>query len=365
MNTDKAEARDPSSPGSGTVTIYHIAEAAGVSPSTVSRVFSRPDRVSFTTAEKIRTIAHHLGYRTSLETRGATRQNNNVLGFIAADLSNQFFVKVLRGASHAGWTEDVWIHASDVQESAVKTRASIEKLVPHVDGLILASARLTNAEIQKVARTTPTVVVNRPVPGVPSVLVDNYDGTIRLGRHLADQGARSVLYLSWPSESWADSIRWRGLRDAAGPAEKAFDPDIVTRRRALPVGSAHPHPTFQLSKATLTSPDAPGGRRAFTAWKAHPTDAVVCFNDMVAAGFLHQAALEGISVPEDVLVAGYDNAVGAGLASPALTTVAGPLRAVGRVAAANLIALIQGLKKPMAKPRVLPARVIVRASTSR
>lgn len=349
-------------PGSS-VTIYDIAEAAGVSPSTVSRAFSRPDRVSFNTAEKIRTIAEELDYRTKLETRNSVRTTKDVIGFVAADLSNPFFVEVLRGASHAGWVQDVWIHASDVQESQEKSRAAVDKLMGHVDGLLLASARLSNSEIQKIARTVPTVVINRPVNGVPSVLVDSYDGSIRLAAHLADQGARTVTYLSWPEESWMDSVRWRGLREATGSAAGDESP-LFTRHIPLSDERLNAVAQMSVSKITLGAPTAQGGRRAFIEWKKHPTDAVVCFNDMVAVGFLHQAAREGVRIPDDVLVAGFDNNDAAQLVSPSLTSVAGPLRAVGRVAAANLIALVQGIKKPMAKPRVLPTRLIVRESTA-
>ncbi|WP_018296220.1 LacI family DNA-binding transcriptional regulator [Corynebacterium lubricantis] len=349
------------------VTIYDIAEVAGVSPSTVSRAFSRPDRVSFTTAEKIRTIAAELGYRSTLETRNTVSQNKDVIGFIAADLRNQFFVEILRGASHAGWVEDVWVHASDVQESGIKARTAIEKVLPHVDGLILASSRLTNADIQKIARTTPTVAVNRPVPGVPSVLVDNYDGAIRLANHLADQGARSVTYLSWPSDSWADSMRWRALRDTFD-GNGNDDTPLITRYKpgqSGQSGATERKASVKLNKIQLSTPDIRGGQEAFQQWKKHPTDAVVCFNDLSAAGFHYQATMENIAIPEDVLIAGFDNIEVASLASPRITTVAGPLRAVGRVSAANLIALIRGVKKPLTKPRVLPTRLIVRGSTLR
>ncbi|WP_257162288.1 LacI family DNA-binding transcriptional regulator [Corynebacterium cystitidis] len=347
----------------GSVTIYDIAEAAGVSPSTVSRAFSRPDRVSFPTAEKIRRIAEELGYRTKLETRNSVRTTKDTVGFIAADLSNPFFVEVLRGAAHAGWVEDVWIHASDVQESPERSRSAVDKLIDHVDGLLLASARLSNSEIQKIARTVPTVVINRPVNGVPSVLVDSYDGSIRLAAHLADQGAQSITYLSWPEESWMDSMRWRGLREATGGGA-GDDSPLFTRHIPLSDDRLAAVSKMTASKITLAAPTASGGRRAFIEWKSHPTDAVACFNDMVAVGFLHQAALEGVHVPGDVLVAGFDNNEAAQLSTPSLTTVAGPLRSVGRVAAANLIALVQGMKKPMAKPRVLPTRLIVRESTA-
>lgn len=120
----------------------------------------------------------------------------------------------------------------------------------------------------------------------------------------------------------------------------------------------------KMKTISVDSPDFVGGRRAFEAWSKDRTDAVICFNDMVALGFIQQARLSGVRVPHDVAVVGFDNTEISVLSTPSLTTVAGPLRAVGRVATANLIALLKGMKAPlMAKPRELPTRLIVRESS--
>ena len=113
------------------------------------------------------------------------------------------------------------------------------------------------------------------------------------------------------------------------------------------------------------SPDTLGGRRAFARWAKSPTDAVVCFNDLVAVGFMQQAQKEGVAVPDDVAVVGFDNTELCTIVQPSLTTVAGPLRTVGRVAAANAMALVTGQRSHMVKPRILPTRVIERESTRR
>ena len=115
----------------------------------------------------------------------------------------------------------------------------------------------------------------------------------------------------------------------------------------------------------MDQPTIRGGRRAFEVWRTQPTDAVICFNDLVAVGFLDQARRAGVTAPEDLLIVGFDNTDLAGVHRPSLTTVAGPLRAVGRVAAANAMALARGLDSPLSKPRVLPARLIVRESSTR
>lgn len=359
------------------VTIYDIAGLAGVSASTVSRTFSRPDRVSFRTAEKVRAAAQELGYRLDVETTdsGLGRALTGNLGMIVADITNPFFQEIFRGAEHAARLEGMLLTVTDTNGSVPRAQAALEHLMPTVDGLLLASTRLANGDIQKVARRLPTVCINRPVPGVPSVLVNNYEGAIRAVEHLASQGVRSITYLAGPTESWADSSRWRGLLDAVDPLAAGSDRAPATDGGPHPVSSTRgtrlaPEAAARLAKVSVRQqrvdhPTTVGGRRAFERWRANPTDAVICFNDLVGIGFLDQARRAGLNVPADVAVVGCDNTEITSLIHPGLTTIAGPLRTLGRVSAANLMAVIRGLKGPTAKPRILPTRLIVRGSSMR
>lgn len=357
-----------STSGAKPATIYDVAARAGVSASTVSRTFSRPERVSFDTAERIRLAAAELGYGTKMATRAggspAERPATHALGIVLADATNPFFQEIRRGADHAAGVDGSIVLSADIRESARRARLAVSRLVPLVDALLLASSRLSNGEIQKIARTTPTVVINRPVPGVPSVLVDNYSGTRLAAAHLHEQGARSIAYLAGPEDSWTDSMRWRALLDAAGPAQTTPDRvDVFTRYPApTALGGL---PEIALHRWPVDEPSIRGGVRAFSWWQRNPTDAVLCFNDLVAIGFLTEARRQGVSVPEDVVVVGHDNTEIAAVVRPSLTTVAGPLRSVGRVAAANALALSRGLKTQFTQPRVLPTRLIVRESSSR
>lgn len=355
-----------------TVTIYDVARHAGVSASTVSRTFSRPDRVSFPTAEKIRAAAEELGYRTAVQTRSTSsaesRQATHTLGMVMADGSNPFFQELRRGADHAAATEDMVVLATDIRESLPNSQLAVSRLLPLVDALLLASSRLDNPDVQKIARRLPTVVLNRPVPGVPSVVIDSYTGTLRAAAHLYEQGSRSLTYLAGPENSWADGLRWRALLDsvdATDPADATAEylrpdrPPILTPEQARQMSGV------RLKQMRLDEPSIRGGRRAFARWAENPTDSVLCFNDLVAIGFISQAKEAGVEVPGDVLVVGYDNTDFTSLTYPSVTSVAGPLRSVGRVGAANAIALAKGLKPQMSRPRVLPTRLIVRESTLR
>lgn len=318
------------------VTIYDVARRAGVSASTVSRAFSRPDQVSFATAEKVRLAAMEVGYRTELSTRVGESPPTDTLGLIVADITNPFFHAIIRGADHAAAAYGKVVVTADIHESTERALTVAEKLLPQVSGIMLASSRLNNSEVHKIARHKPTVVINRPVPGVPSVAVDNQTGMQRAVTHLQERGATSFTYLAGPERSWADQMRWRGLVESGVHATRLLCDEPTLR----------------------------GGRRCFARWAANPTDAVLCFNDLVAIGFIAQAQAEGVRVPEDVLVVGFDNSELATLTSPSLTTVASPLYSVGRVAAANVMALASKGTSPLVRPRFLPTRLIIRESSS-
>lgn len=352
-------------------TIYDVAKVAGVSPSTVSRAFSQPGRVSFSTAEKIRNAARQVGYGRRVETQAFQRQNTGIIAMVAADASNPFFLEIFRGAQHAASTQGYTVALVDARESAIKSREVLDKIVPHADGLLLAASRMDSGEIHKVAREIPTVLMSREVQGIPSVMVDNYDGAAKAVVHLVDQGCHSITYIAGPNKSWADATRWRGLVDAASSLAAAVEGGVastsaisISRSVTVQPGRMRHLIKPKMKTISVDSPDFVGGRRAFEAWSKDRTDAVICFNDMVALGFMQQARLSGVRVPHDVAVVGFDNTEISVLSTPSLTTVAGPLRAVGRVATANLIALLKGMKAPlMAKPRELPTRLIVRESS--
>ncbi|QHK22428.1 substrate-binding domain-containing protein [Pseudarthrobacter psychrotolerans] len=125
-----------------------------------------------------------------------------------------------------------------------------------------------------------------------------------------------------------------------------------------------PIPTSRAVTSPLGVPTVRGGEEAALEWLAHQTSAVIAYNDQMAMGFIRALQKRGISVPEDVSVVGFDNSYGAGLVTPALTTVEAPLYALGSTAVSNLLAFARGAHSQSGQPVVLPTRLIVRGSTS-
>ena len=330
----------PAGPPFRSPTIYDVAKVAGVAASTVSRAFSRPGRVNAETAERIRLAATELGYRTNPLARALPTGRTSMLAVMISDITNPFYFEIIRGAQAAAAEAGYTMLLADAQESDVKEREALDRALPTVEGIVLASSRMSDSSIRMTAKQRPMMVLNRAVADVPSLVTDNPHGVRRAAEHFANLGHRSITYVAGPEASWADGIRWRSLR------ESGADLQLHTRK----IG---PYP-----------PTVLGGERAAVELAAKPPTAVLAYNDQVAIGIIRGLTAKGIRIPGDVSVIGFDNIFAADLVTPGLTTVASPLRALGGTAVHNLLAIIKGATSRSSEPIVLPTKLIERASTA-
>ena len=323
-------------------TIYDVARAAGVAASTVSRAFSRPGRVNSETAERIRRVAEQLGYRANPMARALLTGRTSMLAVVISDITNPFYFALIRGAQEEAATAGYTILLVDAQESDVLEREAIERVLPTVDGVVLASTRMTDTSIRMIAKQRPMVVLNREVRDVPSVITDIPRGMRRAAEHLGELGHDTITYVSGPDASWTDSMRWRQLHEAS------LELSLKVRRTG-------PYP-----------PVVAGGVRAAEDLlaQATPPTAVITYNDLIAIGLVRGLQARGVVVPRDVSVVGNDNIFGADLVTPALTTVAAPVRSLGALAVRNVVALLGGAASSAAGAVVVPTRLVVRASTA-
>ncbi|MGO4956114.1 LacI family DNA-binding transcriptional regulator [Luteococcus sp. Sow4_B9] len=320
-------------------TIYQVAEAAGVSPSTVSRAFSRPGRVSDQTAAKIHRIAAELGYRTEAVFRAERPVRTKMIGLLIGDVTNPFYFNIIRGAEVTAAKAGFSIVLADSQESTEREGTLLERSLPVLDGLVIVASRQSDTALRGVSKKVPTVVLNRHVTGLPCVTSDNARGMRRALEHLGELGHRRIAYVAGPEASWVDGMRWRAFRDAC--SELGLD-DF----RYGPV-----HPTVR------------GGLTASRDIGNHRETAVVCYNDLVAIGVLRGLAQRGISVPGDLSVVGFDNTFASDLVTPAITTVASPLRQLGEEGVRTVLALMKSHQTAVPGLATMPMELVVREST--
>ena len=322
-------------------TVYDVAKAAGVAASTVSRAFSRPGRVNADTAERIRTAAQSLGYRTNPLARALPTGRTSMIAVIISDITNPFYFEIIRGAQAAAAEAGYTMLLADAQESDVLEREALDRAIPTVEGIVLASSRMSDSAIRMTAKQRPMIVLNRAVADVPSLVTDNPHGARRAAEHFAGLGHSAITYVAGPEASWADGIRWRSLREAAA------DHGLQTRR----VG---PY-----------TPNVAGGEQAAFDLRHKPPSAILAYNDQLAIGIIRGLTAMDILVPDDVSIIGFDNIFAADLITPRLTTIAAPLHALGGTAVHNLLAIINGARSRASEPMVLPTRLVERASTAR
>ena len=331
---------EPPEPPPRSVTIYDVAAAAGVSPSTVSRAFSRPGRVSASTAERIRRIAADMGYRIHSSSQAQPIGHTSIIALVVADVTNPFYNEIVGGAESALAEADFTMLLANTHGSGPLERGALERVIPVVEGIVLATTIMPDSAIRMIAKQRPTVVLNRAVSDVPSIVTDIPGGTRRAVEHLAELGHHTITYAAGPEESWTDGMRWRALRQAA------LDLRLQGRR----IGPFD---------ATVT-----GGAHAADELVRHPTSAVITYNDQMAIGLIRRLTHLRVGVPDKVSVIGFDNIFPAELVTPPLTTLAAPLRAMGAAAVRTLLAMIHGAHPRIGDPTVLPVRLVVRESTA-
>lgn len=329
-------------------TIYDVAAAAGVAPSTVSRTFSRPGRVSAESAALVRRVAERIGYRADPLLRAGPPANSSLIAIVVADVTNPYFFDLLRGAEEAAAAADYTLLVADVQESAQAEKRVLERVLPMVEGLVLATSRLSDSMIRLTARQKPTVLLNRSMSDVTSVTSDNAGGMTQAIEHLRDLGHSDITYASGPEASWANGIRWHALSEAA-------------RRLGMKARRRGP---FEPTQA--------GGLAAAGDVATSRVTAVIAYNDLMAIGLLRGLQSLGAQIPGDVSVVGFDNIFGSDFCTPPLSTIAAPLRQLGAVAIETLISDLRGLPSRLPsdasgglKTALLPAQLIARESTGR
>ena len=307
--TDRA-ARRPSP------TISQVAAAAGVSRSTVSRVFSRPDSISQATIRRVKAVAEQLGYRPNQTARALSTGRHRNIAVIVPDVANPFFPPLIAATQDEADRHDYCVFLGNSGENAEREDQLVHRLGSQVEGLILVSSRLSDRQIADLAERRPLVLVNRDLADIPRVLIDSAKGTQASVEHLASLGHESVVYVSGPSASWSNRQRRNAVRRAA---------------------AAH---RIKMRSVACQTPTFESGRQVVPQIAATGTRAVIAFDDLVAQGILAGLAENSIRVPHDFSVVGCDDVLGAAT-YPALTTVSNRSEEAGRVACKLLMDMLE------------------------
>ncbi len=319
-------------------TIYDVAREAGVAASTVSRAYARPGRVNAETARAVFAAAERIGYRANRITGSLGRQTGAV-ALMVSDITNPFYGEIIKGAEEAVRQAGYALLLSDTSETGPVEREVVERTLALVEGIVLASSRMSDSAIRMIAKQKPLVLLNRQISETSCIVADDPRGIRRAAEHLGALGHDTITYLAGPEASWAEGMRWRALREAAQELE-------LRVRRVDP----HDDPTMRT------------GHTAARRIADEGATAVLAYNDALAIGVIKGLRRLGVDVPGDVSVVGFDNVLLAEVVDPALTTVAAPMRKAGALGVGNVLALAAGAKSS-GETLVLPVKLVVREST--
>jgi DNA-binding LacI/PurR family transcriptional regulator len=320
--------------------IRNVALRAKVSTSTVSRAFSDPGLLSHATLERVQAVAQELSYRPNRAARSLTTGKTGNIGVVVPDLGNPFFPAILKGIHARARQADYSVLLVDSDENPRLEKELIRAMIKQVDGVVLCSSRLSEQDLLELRAETTLVLINRRIRGTSAVLLDSADGMRQAVGHLVALGHRKIGYLSGPAQSWSNSERRRGLREAAA--------------------SHH----LEIRELGLFQPRFEAGQVAADLVVAAGLGAVIAFNDLMALGVMSRLASRGISVPNDVSLVGFDDIPMATMATPQLTTVALPLEPAGRAAVELLMGQIAGSNPSAPREQTIESQLIVRGSTA-
>ena len=318
------------------VTIRDVASAAGVSIATVSRALATPGQVAEATRERVQEAVRVLGYRPNPAARGLITGRTGNIGLVVPDIENPYFGSICKGVQSRVRAAGYAVFIADTDEDAVLETEVVGSLAKQVDGIILCSARGTDAAL--LDQAVPLVLVDRVVDGVPSVNCDNIGGVQAAMAHLSALGHRSVAYAGGPATSWSNRVR-------------------VAAMRAFSAGA----PALDLIELGNFPPSYQGGLQAGDLAIASGATAVVAFNDLVAVGVVERLRQRGLTVPADMSVVGFDNVPVSTMVWPNLTTVDSPRVQMGRASVDMLLDLVLNRAGTVAPD--IGAELIVRQST--
>lgn len=333
-------------------TIKDVAKLAGVSTATVSNVINKTRYVSPELVAKVSRAMKELNYRPNVVARSLKGKESSTIGFIVPDITIPFFPEILKGMEETANKHGYNVMLCNTNEDITREISSLQMLREKlVDGVVLSSVRgsLRDREhvIALIEDGFPTVVIDRSLKDtiVNSITVDHVTAAYKATKHLLDLGHRRVAAITGDLELILNQDRLRGYRNALEEYGIQHDYNLVVE------GDFTTEKGYECMKKLLK--------------RINPPTAVFAFNDLMAIGAMSAVRSEGLNIPDDVSIVGFDDISISKFLHPPLTTVSQPMQRMGAEAFELLYGLIQkqrDIRQPVHK--ILPAELVVRESTA-
>jgi DNA-binding LacI/PurR family transcriptional regulator len=328
-------------------TIYEVAERAGVSTATISKVLSGKGSVSGATRERIFQAISELGYVPSQRARALTKGRSFIVGLLVPYSSDQFFDDPHLMACMRGIEQIANEHDYNLLLSTARSPSDCAKLLRSsvIDGAIVIETSDNPLFVAALGtQPYPWVAIGYPLgPGGRVVHADDRAGARQMAAHLLELGHRRIAVIDSSPRPRAIDERLAGVQEVLAAQGLGLDPEYIV------TGDFSEESGYAAASVLLARPT--------------PPTAIFALNDRMAFGALRRARELGIAVPTQLSVAGFDDIPAARASVPPLTTVHQPGESLGTASAHALFALLDG--DGAAEPDVIPTTLVIRESTAR
>lgn len=333
-------------------TVKAVAKEAGVSTATVSRFFNSPEQLKEATRNKVINAIKTTGYSMNSLARNFRRGRSNVIVVVIPSVGVPHFGSVMRGIENVANEKKLNIMILDTQFNTVPAKKLADMFFSNqADGIILLGSispfkdALSQANSQE--KHPPIIVscenASREIDDFPSVRINSHQASFAATNHLISLGHKDIAFISGSHSSAVSSDRETGYRQAMQEHKLTTKEDWI-------------------SDGKLTIEDGRRITRRIVNQNTYPT-AILCANDEMALGAIHEIKNAGLKVPEDISVVGFDNIRYAEISDPPLTTIAQPGEEIGEQTMYKLCKIIEGKPVNLA-PVIIPHQLIIRSSTA-
>jgi LacI family transcriptional regulator len=332
----------------GKVTIREIADLAGVSIATVSRVVNGRGDVSPETRELVQRIVRERGYQANRSARGLSGGKTGLIGGTVPMVHYPYFSQLVAGVAEALYEHDMRLVLCPTYHEHEREVSLLERLMHGTtDGAVVILPEESSDELEHLLNHGYRFVVCDPLEPlnerIPAVSAAHTAGADQAMKHLLSLGHRRIGAITGPGSGKATVERRRGYYAALAEAGITPDPELEVESNFELLGGV------DAARVLLDLPD--------------PPTAIFCFNDNMAIGAMRVARERGLRVPEDLSLIGFDDLDEAHIVHPTLTTIRQPLAEMGRIAVSLLMRLLDD--QPIEALHVeLATRLVVRESTA-
>ena len=334
------------------VSIADIAHIAGVSHTTVSRALRGSTLISADTRERIQQLAHEMGYTPNAIAQSLQTRRTSTIGLVVTSIADPFLNDVVKGVEEVARAASFSVILSATHNDPDQEMGVIETFHRRrVDGILVASSRITSEYKKRLDHIrVPTVLINSQADAQDELLhwvtVDDCIGAQFAVEHLLQLGHRSIGYLGISSRPRSNRQRFQGYQNALTAAGTAYRDTWVLITPGIEASHEE---------------DVAVGQASLLYFLEREVTAVFCYNDMTAIGLLMACREQGIAVPEELSIVGFDDIKMASYVAPPLTTIHQPKVELGRLATQVMLDLLHN--RP-GHNFILQPTLIIRASTA-